>query len=371
MRGTEIPNSVVVITGASSGIGRATAYRIARMGGNVVLTARNQEALHTVAHDCERLGGRAMAFVADVTDEDAMISIARQVIEVFGRIDVWVNNAGVMAFGRFEDIPSTVYRRVIETNLFGYINGARAVLPYFLRQGRGTLINIGSMSEKTAYPYASAYGLSKLAVSGFSRSVRMELRNMPGIHVCTVSPAGIDTPLFQHSANYFGKTVKAIEPVYSPERVARAVTGLIDNPKEEIIVGNAGKFMALLNRISPALTERLYAGQVESSHFEDRPAGPTEGNLFEPMEQYDALTGGWRSGDGESKGMRSSMGLLGVMALALGAGILVGRSMKPMPAGRGVGRRERRLPRTTPGQTPPHRDDPTMEHVVAAGSRHT
>jgi NAD(P)-dependent dehydrogenase (short-subunit alcohol dehydrogenase family) len=164
----EVANSVIVITGASTGIGRASALAFARAGANVVVTSRREEVLSTLAESCKNLGGTAMAIAADVTDEPAIHDLARRVVERFGRIDVWINNAAVTLFARFEQTPPEAYRRVIETNLFGYIHGARAVLPYFREQGSGMLINISSGVGKIGSPFISAYVASKFAIIGLS-----------------------------------------------------------------------------------------------------------------------------------------------------------------------------------------------------------
>jgi NAD(P)-dependent dehydrogenase (short-subunit alcohol dehydrogenase family) len=151
-----VKDKVVVITGASAGIGRSTALEFAERGASVVLVARRAEALDDLARECEDAGGRALAAPADVTDEEALRDVVRRSVERFGRIDVWVNNAAVSAFGRFEEVPSDVYRRVIETNLFGYVNGARAALAQFHEQGRGVLINVSSVVGVGAIPYTNS-----------------------------------------------------------------------------------------------------------------------------------------------------------------------------------------------------------------------
>jgi NAD(P)-dependent dehydrogenase (short-subunit alcohol dehydrogenase family) len=220
----EIADSVIVITGASTGIGRASALAFARAGATVVVTSRREEVLCTLAESCKNLGGRAIAIAADVTDERIIQDLARRVVESFGRIDVWINNAAVTLFARFEQTPPEAYRRVIETNLFGCIHGARAVLPYFREQGSGMLINISSGVGKIGSPFISAYVASKFAIIGLSESLRMELRDAPDIHVCTVLPAAIDTPLFQQGANFTGRAVQPIPPVYSAEKVAGALS---------------------------------------------------------------------------------------------------------------------------------------------------
>ena len=191
----EIGNTVVVITGASTGIGRAAALKFAGQGATVVVSGRREPVLQRLAEHCEKLGGRALAIPADVTDQEAIKSLARRAIETFGRIDVWVNNAAVTLFARIEEAPYEAYRKVIETNLFGYIHGARAVLPYFRKQGSGTLINVSSVVGKIGSPFVSAYTTSKFGIVGLSKSLRMELQDAPDIHVCTVLPASIDTPL--------------------------------------------------------------------------------------------------------------------------------------------------------------------------------
>jgi short-subunit dehydrogenase len=290
----EVADSVIVITGASTGIGRASALAFAQAGATVVVNSRREEALSTLAESCKNLGGRAIAITADVTDERAIQNLARRVVERFGRIDVWINNAAVTLFARFEQTPPEAYRRVIETNLFGCIHGARAVLPYFREQGSGMLINISSGVGKIGSPFISAYVASKFAIIGLSESLRMELRDAPDIHICTVLPAAIDTPLFQHGANFTGRAVQPIPPVYSAKKVSRALIDLVRHPRREIVVGNAAKLGLIMRAIAPGLTERIFAKRVEQKHFQDRLAPPTEGNLFKPMTEYHMVSGGWR-----------------------------------------------------------------------------
>jgi short-subunit dehydrogenase len=315
-----IAGSVIVITGASSGIGRASALTLARAGATVVVTSRREEVLRKLAEQCERIGGKALAIAADVTDQQAVQNLARQAIERFGRIDVWINNAAVTLFARLEDAPPDAYRRVIETNLFGCIHGARAVLPYFREQGSGILINISSGIGKMGSPFVSAYAASKFAIVGFSESLRMELPDAPNIHVCTVLPAAIDTPLFQQGANFTGRAVKPIPPVYSAEKVAHAIADLVRHPRREVIVGAAAKAGLMMHVLAPALTEQIFAKQVERKHFEDRPARHTERNLFNPME-YESISGGWRGDAGNRR--FSNEALLAAAAWAGSLGLLI------------------------------------------------
>jgi NAD(P)-dependent dehydrogenase (short-subunit alcohol dehydrogenase family) len=299
---SETSDSVVVITGASSGIGRATALAFAREGASVVLAARRQQLLLDTAAECESLGGRALAVPTDVTDEEAVRELARRAVEHFGRIDVWVNNAAVGLFGRFEETPPDVYRRAIETDLFGYIHGARAALSYFHEQGSGVLINNSSVVAKASQPYTSAYVMSKFAIRALGESLRQELilDGAKDIHVCTVMPASIDTPFFQHAANYTGRAAKALNPVYDAEKVARTMVRCARRPKREVIVGNAGRMLALQHTLSLGLYERMAARLIDRDHFQDQPAPPNAGSLFEPMQEGTGVSGGWKADDGTS-----------------------------------------------------------------------
>jgi len=324
-----ISDSVIVITGASSGIGRATAMKAAEQRGTVVLAARQADVLHEVARECEQAGGRALAVKTDVTDEEQVRQLARRAVESYGRIDAWVNDAAVTMLSRFEDAPADAFRRVMETNFFGYVYGARAVLPYFHRQGYGVLVNVASVEGKVAAPYASAYVASKFAVTGFSESLRMELRDTPDIHVSTILPATIDTPLFQHAANYSGKAVQAMPPVYAPEDVAEAILHTIRHPKREVTVGNAGRMIAMRNLVPP-LAERVVAKKVEKRHFQDRPGPNSPGNLFEPIPEFDAVHGGWLD---PRQGRRKTAWTANTLALlaGVGAALYLSSSRRPTP----------------------------------------
>jgi NAD(P)-dependent dehydrogenase (short-subunit alcohol dehydrogenase family) len=225
-------DKVVVITGASSGIGRATAHEFARRGAIVVVSSRNKIALDEVADECRLNGGEALAFPADVTQEQDVNNLAQAAIKEYGRIDIWINNAAVTLFGRFEDVPTADIRQVIETNLFGYIYGARAVIPHFRDQGSGVLINLSAIVAITGQPYTGAYVATKAAERALSESLGQELADEDNIHICTVLPAVIDTPLFQHGGNYMGKEAIPPKPVHPPEMVAEAIADISENPRK-------------------------------------------------------------------------------------------------------------------------------------------
>jgi short-subunit dehydrogenase len=232
----------------------------------------------------------------DVSDVKAVEDLARRAVQEFGRIDVWVNNAAVNAFGRFEDVPLEDFRRVLDVNVMGCVYGARAALPVMREQGSGTLINISSIVGAVAQPYSHPYGMSKHAVRALGSGLRQQLRveGVKGIDVCTVLPATIDTPHFQQAANHTGHKVVAMPPVYTPERVADAVVALVRRPRREVVVGPAGRALVRQARLAPALAERAMARQTDRGHLDhDEDAPATHGALHVPAPGEGAVHGGW------------------------------------------------------------------------------
>jgi NAD(P)-dependent dehydrogenase (short-subunit alcohol dehydrogenase family) len=260
-------------------------------------------------------------------------NLARRAVETFGRIDGWVNNAGVTLFGRLDEVPMEAFRRVIETNLFGYIYGARAVLPHFRQRGQGVLVNVASIIAKVGSPYVTAYAISKYAVLGLSDSLRQELMDTPGIHVCTILPASIDTPLFQHAANYTGQAVKALTPVYPATQVARTIARCLEYPRRELAVGGAAERILVQRALAPGMTERQMSRKVRTDHFQDRPAKVSSGNLFQPTAATGRISGDWRRNQNQSSSSISLATAVGIGLGTLAAGYVALRWLRPTPMG--------------------------------------
>lgn len=294
MTNSNINGKVVVITGASSGAGRAMAVELARQGARLVLGARRQEALDEVVAECKSLGGAAIALVSDVTDAAAMHHLASAAVNTYGTLDVWINNAGVLAAGEFTRTPMEIHDQVIRINLMGYLHGAHAALPHFKRQGHGILINNISVGGWFPTPYAVGYTASKFGLRGFSDALKGELHAYPYIHVCDLYPAFLDTPGIQHAANYTGKELKPAPPVYDPRRVARAVVDTIKHPRTKKTVGGAATFLKIAYALAPGLSRKITATLMESylKNAEDLPT--TNGNLLQPVDYGRSIDGGWR-----------------------------------------------------------------------------
>lgn len=323
----QISGSVAVVTGASSGVGRAAARALAEHGASVVLAARSEPDLEDAARECRAADGRALVVPTDVGDEAAVRALADRALDAFGRIDVWINDAGVIAYGHFEDIPSEAYERVIRTNLLGEIYGARAALEAFHEQRSGVLINLSSLWGRVTSPYVSPYVVSKFGVRAFSECLRQGLRDQPDakdIHVCTILPESIDTPIFRHAANYSGRSVEAVPPIADPQRVVRAILRCIERPKPETTVGVAGHLLEWGHAITPPrLYNRIVPRVFDWAVFGSSRVEPTAGNLFSPMAELNQVDGGWRKAPAVRWRRRAAVG--GMVAAPLVAAALATR----------------------------------------------
>ncbi len=281
--------------GGSRGAGRATALAFARLGSNLVLAARDEVALCSAAVECRALGAQTLTVrtdVARVSDVDALVE---RTLQRFGRIDVWVGAAGVLAYGRVEDVPADVFDQVIATNLSGQVNGARAVLPVFRAQGRGTMVIIASLFAHVSAPYVSSYVASKFGVQGFVHALRQELLREPRINVRVISPATIDTSGYQRAGNRTGKRPRAIPPAISPQRVAAAVVRASrPRARNTRTVGRVQSLGIPLFALFPGLYDRGIRLTMDPVGLRS-PAGDTDGTVFRPSSDEGPTTGGWRA----------------------------------------------------------------------------
>ncbi|MDQ3035781.1 MAG: SDR family oxidoreductase [Myxococcota bacterium] len=277
-----LDEQVIVITGASSGIGLATARLACEAGAKVVIAARSAE-IERIADELRTsCAGSVEPVIADVGVEDDVRRIAARAIERFGRIDTWINNAGVSVYGRSIDVPIEDMRELFDTDFWGVVHGSRIAIEH-LRDEGGTLINVGSVVSDRAIPLQGAYSAAKHAVKGFTDALRMELEHdrLP-IQVTLIKPATIDTPYFAHAKNHLDEGVPAAPPpVYAPEAVARTMLRCATRPTREVAVGMGGRVQFVLARLAPGLADKLmeralFGPQIRSTPHEARTEGPGE-----------------------------------------------------------------------------------------------
>ncbi|QLQ35072.1 SDR family NAD(P)-dependent oxidoreductase [Micromonospora robiginosa] len=293
----------VVVTGATSGIGRAAAREFAGRGDRLVLAARSSETLAEVRRECADAGAAEVRTVpTDVTEPGALDALAAEV----DRIDVWVHTAAVMAYGRFEEIPAEVFDQVVRTDLLGSAGVARVALRHFKETGAGTLILTGSVLGHITAPYMSGYVTSKWGLQGLARALQQESRDLPGVNVCLVTPGSVDTPVYQQAANYVGRIGRPPLPITTPERVARAIAHCADRPRREISVGPVNLLMRVGFTALPAVYDVLVGPLMRLGGLTGRPVPPTEGVVFAPNPAGEATRGGWLPD--VSRAVRSAVG---------------------------------------------------------------
>jgi NAD(P)-dependent dehydrogenase (short-subunit alcohol dehydrogenase family) len=325
-----ISEQVVVVFGASSGIGRETALRFARQGAIVVAAARGEEGLNSLVEEIQQSGGRATAVPAEAADFAQVQAVADTAVRLYGRIDTWVHVAAVSIYATFEETTPEEFRRIVDVNLLGQVYGAMAALPALRCAGQGALIHISSVEAMRPLPYQSAYAASKHGVHGLLQTLRMELRHekLP-IHVTEIMPASINTPLFNKARTKLGVKPMGIPPVYPPSLVADAILYAAEHPVREIVVGGAGKMMLYHQRISPRLTDLLMeAVGFKGQKTREPKSAEAPNNLFSPLSGYDRVEGDF-GGQAKVTGAleRSPAVRIAVAGLAAGTlALLVSRS---------------------------------------------
>jgi NAD(P)-dependent dehydrogenase (short-subunit alcohol dehydrogenase family) len=281
-----LDGKVVVITGASSGFGKGAALRFAEERASVVLAARRGDLLEEIAARCRESGVRASAVATDVSRPEDVERLANHSLREHGRIDVWVNNAGVGALGPFERIPLEAHRQVIATNLLGTLHGSFFAYRHFRERRAGILINVASELGGHTVPYYSSYAAAKHGIVGLGDSLRQEiaLAGLDDVHVCTLMPSAHDTPFFDHAANYTGHEIQAPAPLHDPQDVVETLVRLALDPKDREIVGSDGLVKILMKKVMPGVQDRLAARMMHRTQMEQAPPARDAPNaLYEPV----------------------------------------------------------------------------------------
>ena len=289
-----VAEQVVVVMGASSGIGRATAARLAKEGAKVVVAARGEAGLRSLVDEIRADGGEACAELADVTDPAQMRRVAQRAMTEYGALDSWVHAAAVLLVAPFEQTTPEEFQRVIDVNLMGQVHGAMAALPY-LKQRGGALIHISSMGAKRGVPLQTAYCSSKHGLDGFVETLRTEVRraDLP-ISITSVMPATINTPLFDQARTKIGVKPVAPPPIYQPDVVVEAVLYAAQHPVRDLVVGGSAKVLIVGEKIAPRLIDSLMVRFGFEAHDtgEPKPADAPD-NLFAPLDAYDTARNGF------------------------------------------------------------------------------
>jgi short-subunit dehydrogenase len=279
-----LDQQVIVITGASSGIGLATAEAAAREGAKLVLAARSAGTLQQIVERINAQGGEAIHVVADVGDRAQVERIAETAIGRFGRIDTWINNAGLSIYGRLEQVSEKDNRRLFDTNFWGVVNGSLVALPHLQTKG-GALINVGSEVSDAVVPLQGMYSASKHAVKGFTDALRVEVEEVAKapVSITLIQPTAVDTPFPQHAKNYMAQEPQLPTPMIDPEQVAEAILKAAVKPERDIKVGMMSKLNTTISKVAPSLGDKMSAMQNDRQQRPEPPRDP-DGTLYKPGE---------------------------------------------------------------------------------------
>lgn len=279
-----LDQQVIVITGASSGIGLATAQAAAKEGAKLVLAARSDQTLENVVQQINASGGEAVHVVADVASREDVQKIAQDAISRFGRIDTWINNAGLSIYGRLHEVSDEDNRRLFDVNFWGVVYGSLVALPHLLKQG-GALINVGSEVSEAVVPMQGMYSASKHAVKGFTDALRVEIEEVDEapVSITLIQPTAVDTPFPEHAKNYMDKEPKLPTPMIEPEKVAKAILKAATKPERDVKVGVMAKMNTAMGKIAPSLGDKMSAMQADRQQRDQAPRDPA-GTLYKPGE---------------------------------------------------------------------------------------
>jgi short-subunit dehydrogenase len=277
-----LDEQVIVITGASSGIGLCTALMAAERGARVVLVARSEETLANTVRQIRAQGGEAIYAVADVAKREQLESAAISAINIYGRIDTWVNNAGVAIYGRLDEVSDADHRRLFDVNFWGVVNGSLIALPY-LRDAGGVLINVGSEVSDAVIPLQGMYSASKHAVKGFTDALRIEVENLEEapVLVTLIQPTAVNTPYPQHARNYMDHEPRLPSPMIDPQTVADAILDAATNGGRDVKVGALAKANTSFFKFLPKLGDQMATMQSHRQQLDQAPVRPA-GTLYQP-----------------------------------------------------------------------------------------
>jgi short-subunit dehydrogenase len=318
---------VVVITGASAGIGRALARRFAQDGASIALLARGVVGLEATAHEVAQLGGRALAISLDVADPEAVEAAAAQIERQLGPIDIWINNASVMLYGRAADLRAADLRRVTDVDYHGAVWGTIAALSYMRARGRGTIVQVSSGAAHRGIPWMSAYCAAKHALEGFTESLRAELlHDQVDVHLTMVHLSSINTPLYTWARNHLPRQIEPLRPIYQPELAAETIYWAAHARRRDVYFGWSAIAAPVIDALAPGLSDRMLARYGYEAQQTEEPASRDHmDNLYGPIEG-DFGTHGRFDARAQSRAplvrLAARLGVIRFRALAVGVTML-------------------------------------------------
>ncbi|MBV8327294.1 SDR family oxidoreductase [Chryseobacterium sp.] len=307
----------VVITGASSGIGKATAEAFAEQGADLVLAARGEEALQETAEICRRLGATVIAVPTDTSVAEEVRHLVDEALEFSGKIDYWVNNAGVLAFGKFEEIPVEVTDQIVKTNLLGYMHAAHAVLPVFKRQKRGVLLNNISIGGWVPAAYGTAYTASKFGIRGMVETLQGEVSDYPNIHICALYPGFQKSSGIEHAANYSGVPLSTPPPSFDPRKLADSIVKTAKNPLDASYPDWSAVVLKNLYEMFPGVMRYASSAGMRMMMKKTHQTEMNDGNVLQPSKGNMGIDGKTLFSVSSGTLTWAAAGILGLIATRL------------------------------------------------------